>query len=52
MLATPDPFLGALRYEVVLGAELDQDGVEATLREGVLRMRVPKSSTGTAGTLK
>jgi len=37
---------GRFRYEVVLGAELDQDGVEATLQDGVLRVRVPKSSTG------
>jgi HSP20 family protein len=37
---------GRFRYEVVLGADVDEDGVEATLQEGVLRVRVPKSSAG------
>ena len=37
---------GRFRYEVVLGAEVDEDGVEATLQDGVLRVRVPKSSAG------
>jgi HSP20 family protein len=37
---------GRFRYEVVLGADIDEDGVEATLQDGVLRVRVPKSSAG------
>jgi HSP20 family protein len=37
---------GRFRYEVVLGADVDEDGVEATLQDGVLRVRVPKSSAG------
>jgi HSP20 family protein len=37
---------GRFRYEVVLGVDVDEDGVEATLQDGVLRVRVPKSSAG------
>jgi HSP20 family molecular chaperone IbpA len=31
---------------VVLGTDVDEDGVEATLQDGVLRVRVPKTSAG------
>ncbi|MFC5262371.1 Hsp20/alpha crystallin family protein [Kribbella qitaiheensis] len=37
---------GRFRYEVVLPDPVDEDGVEATLHDGVLQVRVPKSSTG------
>jgi HSP20 family protein len=37
---------GRFRYEVVLGTDVDEDGVEATLQDGVLRVRVPKTSAG------
>ncbi|WP_199238487.1 Hsp20/alpha crystallin family protein [Kribbella steppae] len=37
---------GRFRYEVVLPDAADEDGVEATLQDGVLQVRVPKSSAG------
>ncbi|MGH3485956.1 MAG: Hsp20/alpha crystallin family protein [Nocardioidaceae bacterium] len=37
---------GRFRYEVLLGTEVDDDGVDATLQDGVLRVRVPKSKAG------
>jgi HSP20 family protein len=37
---------GRFRYEVVLPDPANEDGVEATLHDGVLQVRVPKSSTG------
>lgn len=37
--------VGRFRYEVVLPAELDEDGVSATLDEGVLSIRVPKEAS-------
>jgi HSP20 family protein len=37
---------GRFRYEVVLPDPVDEDGVEAALHDGVLQVRVPKSSTG------
>jgi HSP20 family protein len=35
---------GRFNYEVVLPEQVDEDGVEATLRDGVLQVLVPKSS--------
>ncbi|MFF0268300.1 Hsp20/alpha crystallin family protein [Kribbella sp. NPDC004536] len=35
---------GRFRYEVVLPDPVDEDGIEATLDDGVLHVRVPKSS--------
>ena len=37
--------VGQFRYEVVLPAELDEDGVSAALDEGVLSIRVPKAAS-------
>ena len=37
--------VGHFRYEVVLPAELDEDGVTAELDEGVLTVRVPKAAS-------
>ncbi|HZO65162.1 MAG TPA: Hsp20/alpha crystallin family protein [Kribbellaceae bacterium] len=37
---------GRFRYEIVLGTDIDEDGVEATLQDGVLQVRVPKSAAG------
>ena len=37
--------VGRFRYEVVLPAELDEDGVTAELDEGVLSVRVPKAAS-------
>jgi HSP20 family protein len=36
--------VGSFRYEVVLPADLDEDGVSADLDEGVLTVRVPKAA--------
>ena len=35
--------VGRFHYEVVLPGEVDEDGVEASLDEGVLTVRVPKA---------
>lgn len=37
--------VGQFRYEVVLPADLDEDGVTAGLDEGVLTVRVPKAAS-------
>jgi HSP20 family protein len=37
---------GRFRYEVILPDQLDEDQIEATLNDGVLRVRIPKRSTG------
>ncbi|MCW2764238.1 MAG: heat-shock protein Hsp20 [Nocardioides sp.] len=37
---------GRFNYEVVLPDEVDEDGVEATLQDGVLHVLVPKRSGG------
>jgi HSP20 family protein len=37
--------VGRFHYEVVLPAELDEDGVTAELDEGVLTVRVPKAAS-------
>ena len=37
--------VGRFRYEVVLPADLDEDGVTAELDEGVLTLRVPKAAS-------
>ena len=37
--------VGRFRYEVVLPADLDEDGVTAELEEGVLTLRVPKAAS-------
>jgi HSP20 family protein len=37
---------GRFHYEVVLPEQVEEDGVEATLHDGVLQVRVPKSITG------
>ncbi|MDP8955043.1 MAG: Hsp20/alpha crystallin family protein [Actinomycetota bacterium] len=37
--------VGSFRYEVVLPAELDEEGVSAGLEEGVLTVRVPKAAS-------
>ncbi|MEV6894753.1 Hsp20/alpha crystallin family protein [Kribbella sp. NPDC051137] len=37
---------GRFHYEVVLPDNVKQDGVEATLNDGVLRVTVPKGSAG------
>jgi HSP20 family protein len=35
---------GQFRYEVVLPGELDPDGVEATMEDGILSIRLPKAA--------
>ncbi len=35
--------MGRFEHEVVLPGEVDEEGIEATLEEGVLTLRVPKS---------
>jgi HSP20 family protein len=37
--------VGQFHYEVVLPADLDEDGVTAELNEGVLTLRVPKAAS-------
>ncbi len=37
--------VGQFRYEVVLPAKLDEDGVSAGLDEGILSVRVPKAAS-------
>ncbi|HVL03607.1 MAG TPA: Hsp20/alpha crystallin family protein [Acidimicrobiales bacterium] len=37
--------VGRFRYEVVLPAELEEEGVSAALDEGVLSIRVPKAAS-------
>jgi HSP20 family protein len=37
--------VGRFRYEVVLPGAVDEDGVEASLEDGVLTLLVPKAST-------
>lgn len=38
--------MGRFHYAVTLPSEVDPDGVEASLRDGVLTLRVPKSAEG------
>jgi HSP20 family protein len=37
--------VGRFRYEVLLPGAVDEDGVQASLEDGVLTLRVPKAST-------
>ena len=37
--------VGRFRYEVVLPDQIDGGAIEATMKDGVLRLRVPKSKT-------
>lgn len=37
--------VGRFRYEVVLPGEVEEDGVEAHLDEGVLTLRLPKPAS-------
>jgi HSP20 family protein len=37
--------VGRFRYEVLLPGAVDEDGVQASLENGVLTLRVPKAST-------
>lgn len=37
--------VGRFHYEVVLPGEIDEDGVEASMDEGVLTVRVPKPAS-------
>jgi len=37
--------VGRFHYEVTLPAELDEDGIEASLSDGVLTLRVPKAAS-------
>lgn len=38
------PSIGRFHYEVILPGEVDEEGVEATMDEGVLTLRVPKAT--------
>jgi HSP20 family protein len=39
--------VGRFRYEVTLPNDLDEDGVKASLKDGVLTVRVPKATSET-----